>query len=72
MSPLASSCTGSISVLLSDRQTAIQHCESAECSQEKLHAKSHKLCTVVENGRVVVRPVAAKESVQYRENACNQ
>lgn len=34
--------------------------------------KAHKLCTVVENGRVVVRPVDAKESAQCHENACNQ
>lgn len=72
MSPLASSCTGSVSVLCRDRQTAIGHCESAACSQEKPHMKAHKLCTVVENGRVVVRPVDAKESAQCHENACNQ
>lgn len=71
MSPATSACTGSIKVLLDDRQTVIQHSESAECSQQK--SKVHKLCTVVENGRVVVRPVQpTTEAVQPHENGCNQ
>ncbi|MBW4440966.1 MAG: hypothetical protein KME10_06980 [Plectolyngbya sp. WJT66-NPBG17] len=57
MSSPTSACTGFVSVLEDQQQTAIQQCGSTRSTLAKPHAKPHKLCTVVENGRVVVRPV---------------
>ncbi|MER3434480.1 MAG: hypothetical protein C4288_13905 [Leptolyngbya sp. ERB_1_1] len=62
MSPLTSSCAGFVRVLEDQQQAAIQQCCSTESSLSKPDVKTYKLCTVVENGRVVVRPVKSSET----------
>jgi hypothetical protein len=76
MSFPTSSCTGSVAVLQSYQQ-AVQRHSSTESPLSKPRAQPHKLCTVVENGQVVVRPVESSkaesdELVRCRESFCNQ
>lgn len=55
MSSPTASCTGCVSVLKDQQQAAIQHQNAAESALTKPAEQPRKLCTVVENGRVVVR-----------------
>lgn len=57
MSPASvPACTGCVNVL-NDQQSAIRHQESLEHDCALPAPKQQKLCTVIENGRVVVRPI---------------
>jgi hypothetical protein len=57
MSPASvPACTGCVKVL-SDQQSVIQHQESSEQACAPAAPKQQKLCTTIENGRVVVRPI---------------
>ncbi|MGG6264563.1 hypothetical protein ACQ4M3_27050 [Leptolyngbya sp. AN03gr2] len=72
MSCPTASCTGSVRVLEA-QQTLNQHFSFAPSPLTKPKRNPHKLCTIVENGRVVVRPVEpSTESAQHHENAGNQ
>ncbi len=57
-SPTAA-CTGCVSILKDQQQVAIQH--QTQTALAKPDAKPHQLCTVVENGRVVVRPIESSK-----------
>ena len=57
MSSSTSACTGCVNVLQDQQQAVLQHQNGSESPLAKLKAKHHKLCTVIENGQVVVRPV---------------
>jgi hypothetical protein len=57
MSPITTACCAV--TLNQQQQTHINHCKSlaAENSVSSMHTKQ-KYCTIVENGRVVVKPIA--------------
>lgn len=57
MSPASiPACTGCVKVL-NDQQSVIQHQELPEHGCASVAPKQQKLCTTIENGRVVVRPI---------------
>lgn len=57
MSFPTSACAGCVNVLQDHQQAVIQHQNVSESPLAKPKIKPHKLCTVIENGQVVVRPV---------------
>ncbi|MBD1823760.1 hypothetical protein H6F51_14835 [Cyanobacteria bacterium FACHB-DQ100] len=62
MASPTSSCAGFVRVLQDQQYAAIEHCDALKHPLAKPAAKVHKLCTVVENGRVVVRPIESSRS----------
>ncbi|BAU11051.1 hypothetical protein LEP3755_15440 [Leptolyngbya sp. NIES-3755] len=72
MSCPTAACTGYVKVL-ENQQTLRQHDCLAESPLAKPKKQSHQLRTIVENGRVVVRPIEpSTESALHHENADNQ
>lgn len=62
MSPASvPACTGCVKVLNDQLQPVIQHQEATERLCIKPAPKPQKLCTKVENGRVVVRPIEPED-----------
>ncbi|MBD1843336.1 hypothetical protein H6F89_07950 [Cyanobacteria bacterium FACHB-63] len=57
MASPTSSCTGFVRVLQDQQHAVIEYCAALKHPLAKPAAKVRKLCTVVENGRVVVRPI---------------
>ncbi|MBE9011349.1 hypothetical protein IQ250_14140 [Pseudanabaenaceae cyanobacterium LEGE 13415] len=72
MSCPTAACTGSAKVLEA-QHTLNQHFSFAPSPLAKPKRTPPKLCTIVENGRVVVRPIQPPtEAAPHHENACNQ
>lgn len=55
-------------VVLSQQQQALQHCNRVKNAPEGCSVIASKTCTIVENGRVVVKPILKeKKSLELDE-----